>query len=93
LLLQAQGVQAYRHAERQDRQIIRSDDLSLRCNHQFTIIPNRPQKASKNATFLKKGSTQKLLSFFINDLFSNSFLKKHCQKIFRETDFSPRHAA
>ncbi|MBV1832225.1 hypothetical protein KUA08_16695, partial [Komagataeibacter melomenusus] len=59
--LQAQGVQAYRHAERQDRQIIRSDDLSLRCNHQFTIIPNRPQKSSKDAVFFQKGGAQKLL--------------------------------
>ncbi|MCW4586093.1 hypothetical protein, partial [Gluconacetobacter entanii] len=41
-----QGVQAHRHEERQDRQIIRSDDLSHRSNHQFTLIPNRPKKAS-----------------------------------------------
>ncbi|WP_407716779.1 hypothetical protein, partial [Gluconacetobacter entanii] len=62
--LQAQGVQAYRHAERQDRQIIRSDDLSHRRNHQFALIPNRPQKASKDAAFLKKGGTQKLFEIY-----------------------------
>ncbi|MBV1835415.1 hypothetical protein KUA02_15720, partial [Komagataeibacter pomaceti] len=61
LLLQAQGVQAHRHAMRQDRQIIRSHDLSHRRNHQLTLIPNRPQKDSKDAAFLKKGGTQKLL--------------------------------
>ncbi|EFG84410.1 hypothetical protein GXY_07820 [Novacetimonas hansenii ATCC 23769] len=29
-------------------------------------------KASEDAAFLKKGGTQKLFLFFINDLFSNN---------------------
>ncbi|WP_264997007.1 hypothetical protein, partial [Komagataeibacter rhaeticus] len=32
-------------------------------------------EASKERRLLKKGDTQKLLLFFINDLFSNSFLR------------------
>ncbi len=32
----------------------------------------------KNAAFLKKGGTQKLLLFFINELFSNSLLASVC---------------
>ena len=42
LLLQAQGVQAHRPACPQDRSEIRSDDLSSRCRHQFTMKLNRP---------------------------------------------------
>ena len=42
LLLQAQGVQAHRHARRQDRSELRSYDLSRRRRHQFTMNLNRP---------------------------------------------------
>src|SRR4051812_47086843 len=42
LLLQAQGVQAHRHARRQDRSELRSHDLSRRRRHQFTMKLNRP---------------------------------------------------
>ncbi|MFT8634408.1 hypothetical protein, partial [Novacetimonas hansenii] len=43
------------------------------------LIPNRPQKASEDAAFLKKGSTQKFFLFFINDLFSNTLLERQTE--------------
>src|SRR5258708_32559394 len=42
LLLQTQGVQTHRHAQRQNRPKLRRDDLHLRRRHQFQMNLNRP---------------------------------------------------
>ena len=46
LLLQAQGVQAYRPARRQNRSELPGDDPSRRRRHQFPMNLNRPKSYS-----------------------------------------------
>ena len=41
-LLQAQGVQTYRHAQRQDGSKLHSYDLRLRRGNKFPVNLNRP---------------------------------------------------
>jgi len=42
LLPQAEGIQAHRHAKRQNRYELCSHDLSQRCRHPLTMKLNRP---------------------------------------------------